>query len=183
MMNTTKFVELYKACEERAQPAAAGRGGKGGKAFLPEDRATLVQAMRLTHQTPVQLGYALSLELGGSVARHANRLRIFQEQVGRGDLVMGHKPVNAQSTGFKFYPSPAKPVQPTPKAFVLVPEHKQMTVDVAHRLVAFDCELGQQQAILDNLKENYEAQLDKQVKLIQNITTEMNTLKAEYNVA
>lgn len=174
-MNTNKFISLYKAFEERARPAAAGRGGNGGKAFLPEDRATLVEAMRTLRQTPVQLGYAICQELGGNVARHAQRLRIFAEQVQRGDLVMGYEPING-ATGER-HPASAR------ITLQVGPDHKQMTVDVAHRLVAFDCELGSLQAQYENYRENAMKELDRQLDVIQTLTHEMNALKAEYNVA
>jgi hypothetical protein len=62
-------------------------------------------------------------------------------------------------------------------------EAKQMTIDVAHRLVAFDCDIGCLQAQLENFKESYQQELDRQQLVIDNRIHEMNQLKAEYNVA
>lgn len=174
-MNAAKFVELYKIAEDRAQPAAAGRGGNGGKAFQFEDRLTLVAAMHKSGYTPGQLGFIIDDEIGGGHARHSQRLRNFELQIQRGGLVMGLPPVtyndglNQSGVLTLGFAAPAKPA-------------KVMTVDVCHQLVAYDCELGSLQAQLDNLRELHaeqEAQLEAN---ISQLTTEMNSLKAEYNV-
>lgn len=66
---------------------------------------------------------------------------------------------------------------------VLAPvESKKITVDVCHRLVAYDCEISGLQARLDNLREDYERQLSQLEGSISTLTFEMETLKSEYNV-
>lgn len=59
---------------------------------------------------------------------------------------------------------------------------KKMTLDVCHRLVAYDCELGCLQARVDNLREEYERQLYQLEGSISTLTLDMEALKAEYNV-
>lgn len=54
---------------------------------------------------------------------------------------------------------------------VAQPTHKPMTIDVAHRLVAFDMELGCMQAELDNLRERIAQRME-----------EFQMLKDEYGV-
>ena len=59
---------------------------------------------------------------------------------------------------------------------------KQVTIDVCHQLVAYDCELGCLQARIDNLREDHQRQVDQLTCSIESLTKEMNRLKAEYNV-
>lgn len=66
---------------------------------------------------------------------------------------------------------------------VLAPvESKKITVDVCHRLVAYDCEIGGLQARLDNLREEFQRQLSQLEGTIDTVTAEMFALKSEYNV-
>jgi hypothetical protein len=66
---------------------------------------------------------------------------------------------------------------------VLAPkEQKKVTIDVCHRLVAYDCEIANLQALQDNLREDFSRQLAQLEGTIDTLTTEMNTLKSEYNV-
>lgn len=62
------------------------------------------------------------------------------------------------------------------------PNRKTVTVDVCHRIVAYDCEIGSLQAQLDNLREAHQRQLEQLESTISTLTYEMDTLKAEYNV-
>jgi hypothetical protein len=74
---------------------------------------------------------------------------------------------------FKTYPKYQQVASPT----------KQVTTDVAHQLVALDCEIGCRQAELENYKENAQKEIDRQQRNVDNLFTELNKLKAEYNVA
>lgn len=59
---------------------------------------------------------------------------------------------------------------------------KKITVDVCHRLVAYDCEISGLQARLDNLREDFQRQLSQLEGTIDTLTAEMFALKSEYNV-
>jgi hypothetical protein len=67
-------------------------------------------------------------------------------------------------------------------ALYVVAPVKKITVDVCHRLVAYDCEIVNLQAQVENLREDFSRQLAQLEGTIDTLTTEMNTLKSEYNV-
>ena len=68
-------------------------------------------------------------------------------------------------------------------ALYVEPSPKKVTVDVCHRIVAYDCELGSLQARLDNLREEFQRQQSQLEGTIDQLTADMDALKSEYNVA
>lgn len=84
------FETAYKQAEARALPVVGGRDGKGGKAFLPEDRAMLALMMHKLNQTPTQLGYRLGERIGNAPV-HIQRLKTFQRQVEQGNIRLGYE--------------------------------------------------------------------------------------------
>lgn len=91
MITTNQFVTIYKQAEKRAVACVGGPLGKGGKAFLKEDRAILVSKMWEMGQTPSQLGYAIGKELG-QYPTHISRLKLFEAQVDKGVIRLGAAP-------------------------------------------------------------------------------------------
>lgn len=84
------FENAYKQAEARALPVVGGRRGKGGKAFLPQDRVMLTLMMNKSNKTPAQLGYSLGEKLGNHHV-HIQRLQTFQRQVESGNIRIGYQ--------------------------------------------------------------------------------------------
>lgn len=61
-------------------------------------------------------------------------------------------------------------------------KRKSITVDVCHRLVAYDCEIGSLQAQLHNLREEHLRQVEQLEDTISTLVGEMSELKSEYSV-
>lgn len=87
---STTFENAYKQAEARALPVVGGRDGKGGKAFLPQDRVMLTLMMSKANKTPTQLGHILGDKLGNP-SLHVQRLRMFQRQVESGEIRLGYQ--------------------------------------------------------------------------------------------
>ncbi|ATN92849.1 hypothetical protein QGX11_gp086 [Pseudomonas phage PPSC2] len=59
---------------------------------------------------------------------------------------------------------------------------KKVTLDVCHRLVAYDCEIVKLQAQLENLREKHQREVDQLEETLNILTSDMNALKSEYDV-
>lgn len=58
----------------------------------------------------------------------------------------------------------------------------KVTLDVCHRLVAYDCEIVKVQAQLDSLREKHQREVEQLEETLNILTSDMNALKSEYDV-
>lgn len=171
--NAWDIVEFVVVASERATKtqvfdATAKNKTSFRKTFLIQDKKKVVDMFRDCATMNTKICQMLSDATGEGYWTWYTRIQnwIMADNKGKLNVELAVSVQRAQP----------KPVEPEP-------QFKQMTVDVAHRLVAFDCEIGCLQAQYENYKESAMKELDRQLEVIHTLTHEMNTLKAEYNVA